>query len=193
MKYIKNNKAFMDSRGFTLIEMLVSVSILVLIVAVVLLVINPEGARRKVRDARRINDIMSMKTALELYVSDKKFYPLGNAAVGCSLSGIAYWQRIDSGVTNTCLYAELVNGSYIGSLPLDPSRAPAGSAPADPCTSSSTVPYRYNYWSDSKSYVITAILESPNGNQGHVCSSLPNWTTASCGTPIDNCYGIQNP
>jgi prepilin-type N-terminal cleavage/methylation domain-containing protein len=76
-----------DSRGFTLIELLVVIAIIGLLSSVVLASLN--SSRVKSRDARRLSDIKSVSTALELYYSENKQYPIcpaGNAsycAVGC--------------------------------------------------------------------------------------------------------------
>ncbi len=55
---------YSDRRGFTLIELLVVVAIIGMLAGVVLASLN--SARAKGRDARRISDIKSIQTALEL-------------------------------------------------------------------------------------------------------------------------------
>ena len=100
------NKIFhINSRGFTLIELLVVVAIIGLLASIVLASLN--GARAKGRDAKRLQEIHSIQTALELYRSSNGVYPYGcfssqNANYGFGTS----WSFLSS--------------AYIGSMPLDP-------------------------------------------------------------------------
>jgi len=65
----KENK----SRGFTLIELLVVISIIAILSAIVLA--SLQDARRKGRDAVRIRSMIETRTALQMYFSDKGYYP----------------------------------------------------------------------------------------------------------------------
>ncbi len=83
------------NKGFTLIELLVVIAIIGLLATVVMTSLN--SARKKGRDARRVEDINQMKTALELYYDSKGYYP-------STASG-----------TN-----ELVNAEFMSTIPKDP-------------------------------------------------------------------------
>ena len=65
----------MKSKGFTLIELLVVVAIIGILATVVLGSLS--DARAKARDAKRVNQLKSFQTALELYNLDNGFYPQG--------------------------------------------------------------------------------------------------------------------
>jgi general secretion pathway protein G len=65
-------------RGFTLIEILVVISIIGLLSAVVLASLS--SARQRARDAQRISAIRQMQTALDLYYADNGQYPDGDGA-----------------------------------------------------------------------------------------------------------------
>lgn len=62
-----------SSLGFSLIELLVVISIIAVLSAV--LVANFMGARERARDAQKIQDLYSLKNALRLYYNDKQGYP----------------------------------------------------------------------------------------------------------------------
>ncbi len=61
------------NKGFTLVELLVVISIVSLLNSVVLTGIK--NARASARDSRRISDIRQIRNALELYKSSQGYYP----------------------------------------------------------------------------------------------------------------------
>ena len=61
------------NKGFTLIELLVVIAIIGLLATVVMTSLN--SARKKGRDARRVEDVNQIKTALELYYDSNGSYP----------------------------------------------------------------------------------------------------------------------
>lgn len=63
--------------GFTLIELLVVIAIIGVLSAIVLTSVN--RVRMKSRDARRVADMRTIQTALELYFSDYGRYPSHNS------------------------------------------------------------------------------------------------------------------
>lgn len=66
-------------RGFTLFELLVSISIIGIMVA--LAMVSYSSAQKKARDARRKEDIKSVQTAAEQYYSMANYvYPTSTAA-----------------------------------------------------------------------------------------------------------------
>jgi prepilin-type N-terminal cleavage/methylation domain-containing protein len=60
-------------KGFTLIEMLIVITIIALLASLIL--VGMGGARQKARDARRIADLHNVQNALELYFSQNGRYP----------------------------------------------------------------------------------------------------------------------
>lgn len=64
------------SKGFTLIEMLIVITIIALLASLIL--VGMGGARAKTRDSRRIADLHNVMNALELYYAKFYDYPDGS-------------------------------------------------------------------------------------------------------------------
>ncbi len=64
------------NKGFTLIELLVVISIIGLLSSIVLA--GLQDARAKARDSARIRSMIETRTALQMYFSDKGYYPQMN-------------------------------------------------------------------------------------------------------------------
>lgn len=70
---VRNHK---NNRGFTLNELLITVSIIVIIGLALLIGLNPMAQLFKGYDARRKDDLHKIKIALENYYADHDCYPL---------------------------------------------------------------------------------------------------------------------
>ena len=69
--------------GFTLIELMVTVSLIALLSSLALIAYM--SARAKGRDAKRLSDITQMNTALELYFANNRGYPTTSAGLPLAL------------------------------------------------------------------------------------------------------------
>jgi len=76
LKKIKqfNRNNINNKKGFTIIELLVVISIIGLLSTISVVSLN--GARIKSRDAKRVSDVDNIKKAIELYYDDKGEYPV---------------------------------------------------------------------------------------------------------------------
>lgn len=124
------HKKSLHPRGFTLVELLVVISIISLLASIVLTSVN--SARAKARDARRLTDMKTMQTALEFYYDQFGQYPDSDNA------GCGGWDTPGNGSFIT----PLVSSGFLPGNILDPRtndtcgnyryyRYPAGSAGCD--------------------------------------------------------------
>lgn len=103
------------NKGFTLIELLVVIAIIGLLASIVSVALN--NARQKSRIAKRLADLKSVQTALELYYNDNNAYPSTSSAwrSQCAAWGSYSASNVIPGLVPT----------YISTLPADPSMVSA--------------------------------------------------------------------
>jgi len=165
-------------KGFTLVELLVVVAIIGILAAIGIVAIT--GARVRARDAKRVADIKSLQSALELYYTDKASYPSGS---GLTLGDVANITECGNGKclvlcsgtqttgfrpTNDCVEDSVV---YMGFIPKDPS-APG----TTDCSGGSNAPCHYAYTAvgdPPTGYRIWSYLEKGTGGliNGSVCAT----------------------
>ncbi|MFZ2205080.1 MAG: prepilin-type N-terminal cleavage/methylation domain-containing protein [Minisyncoccia bacterium] len=76
MNFVKKNK----NRGFTLLELLIVIAIIAILSVALVLVLNPAETLKKARDAQRISDLATLKTAIGLYLTSVSPAYLGGVA-----------------------------------------------------------------------------------------------------------------
>ena len=155
--------------GFTLLELLIVITILAILTLVVVLFINPVEMLRKSRDVQRMSDMATTQSAIVLYLQDKTTNTMGTSGAGpasiatpCWNSGSAtaasstQWLSIyDGGGTFTYGYASSSQANYTkndgtGWVPVNfasvaaSSSPPIAKLPIDPVnTKASSLYYRY--------------------------------------------------
>jgi general secretion pathway protein G len=95
-------------KGFTLIELLIVIVIIGIIQTVV--VVTYLNAQKSSRDTQRKTDLNKIASALEMWYSDKKYYPETDLWIST--------QNIDG--KNETLASTLLQEGYIDVLPCDP-------------------------------------------------------------------------
>ena len=166
MDFMKNKT---NKSGFTLIELLVVIAIIGLLSSVVLASLNT--ARSKARDVKRKEDLVELRSALQMYYSDNGSYPLQygpgwggvTTAVGCGTNG---------GTSGANAYISGLTPTYISTLPTDPG------------TSSSYSCQGYLYFSDGANYkiIMHGVWEEnyPAAGQPWYDPVRPTWAQMLC-------------
>ncbi len=116
----RNRRNFLT--GFTLVELLVVISIIGLLSSVVFASLN--NARMKARDAKRLSDMKQIQTALELYYDKYGFYPnprssgtgAYNETAVCSWDVSSYDQNGDG----YPFLRPLADEGFLSPVPVDP-------------------------------------------------------------------------
>ena len=97
--------------GFTLVELLVVMSIIATLVAILLP--NFMGARDRAKDAQKIQDAYAIKNALRMYYNDNQAYPTPNGTNPVDLTGY----MAPSGLVYT--YSQTNTDNFIIRVPLE--------------------------------------------------------------------------
>jgi prepilin-type N-terminal cleavage/methylation domain-containing protein len=112
-------------RGFTLLELLIVIAIIAILSVILVLVLNPAETLKKSRDAQRISDLNTVKTALGLFTTTATGTPyLGGPAANTICKTGGAWAAAD---TIRYSYPSDSPGATISDATLD---GGSGSAPA---------------------------------------------------------------
>lgn len=103
-------KHLQKKKGFTLIEILVAITILATLTVGAIATLNPVGQINKSQDAVRLKDLQSLKLALDLYYNDKNCYPAQSSAFTTALNSGTQWKE--------------GNTVYMSKVPKDPTQNP---------------------------------------------------------------------
>lgn len=106
---------FLAKKGFTLIELLIVIAIIGLIASLSVAAVN--NAKQKSRDSRRLSDIKQIQSGLDMYLSDKGFYPNDPIGTPKPMLGRAGAKTLSNGNG----WSDTISGAmYIGIVPADP-------------------------------------------------------------------------
>ena len=179
-------------KGFTLIELLIVIAILALLMSIVVVTLNPAELLRKSRDTKRVSDLNALRTALNLYVTDKSAPDLDGAGSCSTNTWFSLAANGASGCTTLAgslctLTPRLTNGS--GWIPVNfgsiSSGSPLSALPVDPTNATSTTAlsnlyYTYKCDGSSMTFELNAAMESSyyrstayggSAGDGDVCST----------------------
>jgi len=106
---MKTNLPLLSKKGFTLIELLVVIGILTILLAIVLVAINPSRQFSQANNTQRRSDVNAILNAVHQYAADNK---------GALPSGITT-APTNIGSTGVNICSALVP-TYIAKMPVDP-------------------------------------------------------------------------
>lgn len=137
-----------SSRGFTLLELLIVISLVGILAVVLIIVLNPLTQFKKARDSQRRTAIKELQNSLEQYYNDNGSYPT---------TGGSFWSsepnndpEVDS--SHTADWIPGLSPTYISTLPKDP----LGGNSTFPYAGCATYKKAYLYRSDGAEYALFA-------------------------------------
>lgn len=169
-------------RGFTLIEMVISIGVLAILSILVLAMLNPLQQFEKARDAQRKSDVSEIQKALEQFYQDNGKYPTNDTSY-----------HIEDSNNNPISWGSSWT-PYMDVVPQDPD---------------STRNYVYVSSNNQQAYMLYASLErgpldlstckatsancqnNPTSVQYCACSNVP--VGATCGTNDPCNFGVSSP
>lgn len=111
MIYVMSNQNFKsDKRGFTLVELMIVISIISILSVVGMAIFSK--VLQNGRDLKRVGDLKNIQSALEQYRVDQLYYPQYSSAT-CSNGKLAF-------ITNCPLTSSNGVKKYLDKLPTDP-------------------------------------------------------------------------
>ena len=191
-----------SSKSFTLVELLIVISILAVLSSAVVVVINPIEMLRQGRDITRMREVSSINRTLSMFQKDRPTVSMGLAnrihvsipdtSTTCANLGlptlplgweyrcvpIADLRRIDGNGWIPINFTTMFQGSPLASLPIDPTNTAASSN-------------FYVYITDGRTWVLASLLESErhapsaardggtDSARFEAGTNLSLWTTAS--------------
>ncbi len=161
MEKAQKGLALSQSKGFTLLELLIVIAILAVLATVAVLVINPVEYLRQARDSQRIGDLAAVKGAIDLYLSTATGTP--DLTVGVAGNAARCMVGTTSPFTMACstnaVQATDGTGWVLVNLGLISGGSPLPILPKDP-TNNATYFYAYAANESANTYELDAKLES---------------------------------
>lgn len=155
----KNNKkglVLRNSKGFTLIEILVVIGIIAILATIVLIAINPARQFAQSRDSQRTSNVNAILNAIGQYIADHKGTLPTLPAKGAAAVEIA-----------SPLCGELVP-IYLPALPTDPNSTKKG-ATITTCSDAVTDAVKYTVMQDNNGRItVSSQAEIDQNNDGVV-------------------------
>ena len=159
----------MSKKGFTLVEVLLAITVGAVLVGSSLAVLNSQGVAAKGRDGVRKADLKKIQTALEFYYSQNRTYPASPAGS---------WAVVSIETVKVKLVP-----IYIDEIPLDPNPAPGGG----PCVKGARN-YFYKTNASNTAYYLVGIMEVESSASDSMCETVVD--DFDCAPPT--CYLLKS-
>jgi prepilin-type N-terminal cleavage/methylation domain-containing protein len=167
-------------KGFTIVEIIVSIIVLAALAGVAISVINPTRFTSTARDSKRMTGIKIVQTALEFYYSANGSY----VPEGTTHDEITALHKINAFICEAGIPGKYCP-TYMDEVPTwppIPTNSPA-LAEGVSCTriGTSYVHYEnYFYWSNGSSYSLAMTLENPSNAHIDSTGACANYYGTNC-------------
>ncbi len=139
------------SKGFTLIELVVVIAIIIITATVVFFAVNPVEIQRKTRDNTRIENLQVIAKAIAMALADSSYAARLSATGPQAISSTNNSRNSDG----TGWVRGMDISKYLPTLMVDPRD---GQTARD--AKNNAVVFQYTYSSDGRAYKLTSYLES---------------------------------
>lgn len=161
----KNNR-----KGFTLVELLVVIAIIGIIVAAVVLAINPADIMKKGRDSTRLSDMEALRKAIDLTIANG-----GEIAAGTGNTASATPNQASDGTG----WLVFDISAYLATLPVDPRNNQSVTDAAG-----NTVTAQYQYSAAAGLYELRTYLEHADNVSKYTTDGGDNAAMFEVGTQV---------
>ncbi|OGD98495.1 hypothetical protein A3A49_00120 [Candidatus Curtissbacteria bacterium RIFCSPLOWO2_01_FULL_38_11b] len=163
--------------GFTLIELLVVIGILTVLLAIVLIAINPAKQFAQANNTQRRSDVNSILNAIHQYAADNKGIitalgiPTGTAIPICDSGGtVTVAECPDPPASTDFCAANLLVSTYLADMPLDPSNSEKDTTDGPTCDVATGYRTGYTVVRNATNRVTVA---APNAEQENAPTPAP--------------------
>ena len=137
-------------KGFTLLELLVTMAVISVMATVLIVIINPVETARRGRDSKRISELGTIKSSIDLALADRQSAPVTTNGNWINLSTSSS-ANLDGNGLDISKYMPVL------------SKDPGGTSvhvEADCASHIDTASKKYEYKSNGSVYLIRAMMES---------------------------------
>jgi prepilin-type N-terminal cleavage/methylation domain-containing protein len=146
-------------KGFTLIELLIVIGILAILATAVVLVLNPAQILAQARDAQRISDLSSVKSAIALYLATVTSTPSMTAGPRSTAFTSCHFGTCTLPATTDLTKVD--GNGWVGvNLTLTSGGSSLGALPIDPLNNSTSSQYSYKADATLLTFELDGVLES---------------------------------
>lgn len=162
-----------NKKGFTIVELLLVIAIIGFLASIVLA--SLQGARAKTRDARRMQDLGQIRTALILYYDFYNNWIEDNSGYGYQRDGQGWFNYV-GGPYHESIVQAFIDSGFLSTEIIDPT----GGRSSDPTSGYAYM--KYHCGTPTKVYVYAKLETKPQSSTA---------TDGTCCSSCDTSYGMN--